>query len=179
MAFMDVKIGKKTYEEDASEEKKAKEMAKLTPGTTGEQGYRLVGVQAGLRYGMISAAIKVRGGLSTDAFIQEGITPFFADGEVADPASAWPAFSVPAVDESLVALDKLQAVVDAGYGGVMRAASVFMGREMKPGGKSCVRVIDLAHFTPSAGVDDNFAEGLRAFIAVLRQRRALQSPGQS
>eukprot|EP01062_Namystynia_karyoxenos_P062123 TRINITY_DN55051_c0_g1_i1.p2 TRINITY_DN55051_c0_g1~~TRINITY_DN55051_c0_g1_i1.p2 ORF type:complete len:433 (+),score=136.85 TRINITY_DN55051_c0_g1_i1:116-1414(+) len=170
-AFIDIKIGKKTFEDDAPPDKKEKEMQKNAPGTTGEIGYRLVGVRCGSTYELMPAQIKARGGLRQFAFIQEAVTPFFSDAEHSDPASFWPAFNCKAMDKVLQELRQLADIAAKGFGASLRAASIFMAREMKEDSEPRVRLIDFAHYSPCEDVDENFVEGLRAVINAFEERR--------
>eukprot|EP01065_Artemidia_motanka_P049265 TRINITY_DN8115_c0_g2_i2.p1 TRINITY_DN8115_c0_g2~~TRINITY_DN8115_c0_g2_i2.p1 ORF type:complete len:449 (+),score=142.91 TRINITY_DN8115_c0_g2_i2:69-1415(+) len=170
-AAMDVKIGVMTFPDGASEAKREKESRKNIPGTTGCSGFRLTGMVCGSEYSLLPPQVRARGGLTHDAFLREALTPFFADDDVADPASAWSVYNADAAEQVLVELDALVDAAAAGFGGVLRSSSVLLAREMRPGGRVVARLIDLVHFAPAEGADANFVDGLRAFREAVRERR--------
>ncbi|KAJ9464203.1 Inositol polyphosphate multikinase alpha [Diplonema papillatum] len=172
VASMDIKMGVKTWDESASPDKQQRERVKITPGTTAELGYRLVGMDAG-REVVKHYDVTARGGLTRAEFKELACLPFFRDTDEC-PAQVTTGRALGIVISKLT---ELLEIVEAGYGGVIRAASVFLGRELRPQGRVVVKLIDLAHFTPGDGIDDNLADGLRNLIAVLEEVRSESDAG--
>eukprot|EP01065_Artemidia_motanka_P023319 TRINITY_DN27855_c0_g1_i1.p1 TRINITY_DN27855_c0_g1~~TRINITY_DN27855_c0_g1_i1.p1 ORF type:complete len:293 (+),score=116.70 TRINITY_DN27855_c0_g1_i1:56-880(+) len=171
-AIMDIKIGRLTFEDDEDPDKIAKQLRKNPEGSTGALGFRLVGVSAG-QYRLLPFELRARcpegiGAQTPDEFIREGVMPLcYAGGDLPDAAAAKQSFSTAALREIIVELRRVLEVAEAGFGGQLRAASLFLARELKEGGRLRVRLIDLAHYSPASGVDENFTEGLRALVTCL------------
>ena len=133
VASLDIKMGLKTYDDDAKPEKQAKEAAKVVAGKCSSLGYRLVGMKAGA-HELSHPAIRERNDLTVEEFQKDGMTPFLwkrADSTEVD---------VRCLVEVTRYCELLLKILKQGYGGVLRAASLFIAREMKPKGKLVFKV---------------------------------------
>lgn len=178
-ATLDVKIGVKTWEDDADPEKIAKMMAQqeLLAKSTAKDGFRCCGIQAGHLH-LRAQDVRKRQGVAAEEFTDWLLSSFF---------STWPGYS--AMPEGLIGtcapdpspenqvdwnaarqvlqqLRVLFAAAQLGYGGDLRGSSVLFVREMRIGGSWCFKLIDLAHYSRREGgrPDDNFCSGLQNLL---------------
>ena len=82
-----------------------------------------------------------------------------------------------AATEILAKLKAISAAAEQGFGGTLRAASLLLTREMRPGGHWAVHLIDLAHYTETAEKrDDNFCDGLQNLVRTWEEWCAADPP---
>ncbi|CAK9055387.1 unnamed protein product [Durusdinium trenchii] len=146
-ATLDIKIGKKTWEDDASPAKVAKESKKFDEvysASSAMDGFRVAGMKAGALV-LQSENLKPRGSLKTDEFAAWLLPAFFASPPGFGPLPPDPS-AAPVPPESVeidvrtarAMLEQLQAIsvaAEAGFGGTLRAASLLFTREMRLGGR--------------------------------------------
>lgn len=173
MATLDIKIGKKTWEDDASPEKVAKEAKKFQEvyaESSAMDGFRVAGMKAGDLV-LNARNLKARCSLKTSEFGDWLLPAFFAsfpgftalpEGFGATPERRECEIDMAAAVEVLKELRALSTAAESGFGR-LRAASLLFTREMRPGGKCKVHLIDLAHYSPSSERDSNFCDGLKNF----------------
>jgi len=181
IATIDIKLGKKTWEDDAPPEKIARAQKKLEflKDSSARDGFRVVGMSAGdlkLNHDNLLA----RKSVLTEEFGAWLLPAFFAVAPGYDELPEGPAGSCQPDDQGctvdaagaravLEQLRCLLAAVEAGFGGVLRSSSVLVVREMRSGGKWVVRLIDLAHFVPCEGDarDSNLCDGLENLVETM------------
>ena len=181
-ATMDIKIGKKTWEDDASPAKVAKESKKFDEvysKSSAMDGFRVAGMKAGDLV-LKSSNLKARFSLKTEEFASWLLPAFFAcpPGFGQLPAGVGEKPDARGCDIDMLTaadvLEKVRAISEAaemGFGGTLRASSLLFTREMRLGGKCTVHLIDFAHFSPSNDLhmgdrDANFCDGLQNLIGV-------------
>ena len=180
-ATMDIKIGKKTWEDDASPAKVAKESKKFDEvysQSSAMDGFRVAGMKAGALV-LNSGNLKARFSLRTEEFGGWLLPAFLAGPPGFGPLPAGNAgLSKPdnqncdidrvAAVEMLQKIKAISAAAESGFNGTLRASSLLFTREMRLGGRWAIHLIDLAHYSqPSENVgirDDNFCDGLRNFV---------------
>ena len=170
-ATLDIKMGKKTWEDDASPEKVAKEAKKFEEvyaSSSAMDGFRVAGMKAGDLV-LNAKNLKARCSLKTHEFEAWLLPAFFAsfpgfsalpEGLGATPERRESEIDMAAALEVLKELRALRAAAESGFGR-LRAASLLFTREMRLGGKCKVRLIDLAHYSPCSERDSNFCDGLK------------------
>eukprot|EP00928_Gymnodinium_smaydae_P057750 TRINITY_DN40975_c0_g1_i1.p1 TRINITY_DN40975_c0_g1~~TRINITY_DN40975_c0_g1_i1.p1 ORF type:complete len:350 (+),score=73.23 TRINITY_DN40975_c0_g1_i1:88-1050(+) len=181
-ATLDIKLGRKTWEDNASEEKIRKESAKFQEvyaESSAKDGYRVAGMVAGgLR--LWNENLKARKSLLPEEFGAWLLPALFANGEgygplpkglagQCQPEARGSKIDLGSAAEVLQVLKAMSAVAELGFGGDIRASSVLITREMRMGGRWSVKLIDFAHYSPyktgSEGKrDDNFCDGLAALV---------------
>ena len=134
VASVDIKVGRKTWDDDAPEAKRLKESAKIVEGCCSDLGFRLVGLRAGASHALTHVQIRERKDLTREEFKAEGMLPFFRKTEGSDE------IDVRTLKRVLKKCADLLAIVEKGYGGTLRAASLFMAREMRPAGRMVFKV---------------------------------------
>lgn len=179
---LDIKIGKKTWEDDASAEKIAKETKKFNEiyaSSSAADGFRVAGFKSG-RLLLNAETLKARKSLQTHEFGDWLLPAFFAEGsglpsipkDVAEPAGLRDLSDEPfgldlaAAKEVLKRLKVFHAAAEMGFGGTLRAASLLFTRERRKGGKWNMYLIDLAHYKPCEedARDDNFCDGVKNLV---------------
>ena len=177
-ATLDIKIGKKTWEDDASPSKVAKESKKFDEvyaQSSAMDGFRVAGMKAG-DLALNSKNLKARFSLKTEEFASWLLPAFFASppgfgplpsGLGKQPENRSCEIDMVAAGGVLEILRDISAAAERGFGGTLRASSLLLTREMRLGGKCRVHLIDFAHFAPANGTfDGNFCHGLRNLIDV-------------
>jgi len=178
-ATLDIKIGKKTWDDHAKPEKIAKESKKFDEvysASSAAEGFRIAGMKAG-DLQLNAKNLKARFSLKTHEFGDWALPAFFANGQGSGPLPAGVAGSskpdtrgctvdMEAAKDVLKRLKVFQSAAEMGYRGTLRASSLLFTREMKEGGKFNMVLIDLAHYTPNPSLerDDNFCDGLANLI---------------
>ena len=160
-ATMDIKIGKKTWEDDASPAKVAKESKKFDEvysQSSAMDGFRVAGMKAG-ELVLNSSNLKARFSLLTEEFGSWLLPAFFACspgyGELPEGSGKCQPDPRGCEIDMLTAADVLEtlraicAAAEMGFGGTLRASSLLFTREMRMGGKCTVHLIDFAHYSPS------------------------------
>eukprot|EP00930_Biecheleria_cincta_P087517 TRINITY_DN7673_c1_g1_i1.p1 TRINITY_DN7673_c1_g1~~TRINITY_DN7673_c1_g1_i1.p1 ORF type:complete len:342 (-),score=77.99 TRINITY_DN7673_c1_g1_i1:99-998(-) len=179
---LDIKIGTKTWEDDAPAEKIAKETKKFNEiyaTSSAADGFRVAGFKSG-RLALNAENLKARKSLRTHEFGDWLLPAFFAEGsglptipkDLAEPAGLNGTSDEPfrpdlvAAKEVLKRLKVFQAAAEMGFGGTLRAASLLFTRERRRGGKWNMYLIDLAHYKPCAddARDDNFCDGIKNLV---------------
>lgn len=179
-ATMDIKIGKKTWEDDASPAKVAKESKKFDEvysQSSAMDGFRVAGMKAG-ELVLNSSNLKARFSLLTEEFGSWLLPAFFACspgyGKLPEGSGKCQPDPRGCEIDMLTAADVLEtlraicAAAEMGFGGTLRASSLLFTREMRMGGKCTVHLIDFAHYSPSINAsserDANFCDGLQNFL---------------
>lgn len=176
-ATLDIKIGKKTYDDNASEEKKKKEERKFNEiyaRSSAQNGYRVAGMKAGDLKLSSAENLKVRCGVNADEFPKWVMPAFFANGQgygplppgkagTCQPDSRECEVDVQAAREILGQLKAFAAAAELGCG-ALRASSLLFTREMRTGGRWKMVLIDLTHYTPGKDRDANFCDGVHSLV---------------
>lgn len=180
-ATLDIKIGKKTWEDDASPAKVAKESKKFDEvysQSSAMYGFRVAGMKAGDLV-LNSSNLKARFSLKPEEFGSWLLPAFFSSSPGFGPLPAGVGKQPDAPSDSdidmlaaadvLAVLHAISTAAEIGFGGTLRASSLLFTREMRLGGRCAVHLIDFAHFSPSNGNRDrdaNFCDGLQNLIGV-------------
>ena len=157
-ASCDIKMGRKTYSDSATDEKKAKEAKKVFPGKCSELGFRAVGLSC-LDHTIHHTDIVSRQDLTKKEFINLILKKLFSsstsfDGQLSDD-----------INYFISELQKILQIMKSGYGGILRASSLLLARQItSTSSRNIIKLIDFAHFTPTTEVDTNFVEGLEALL---------------
>ncbi|CAE7416523.1 IPK2b [Symbiodinium pilosum] len=177
-ATLDIKIGKKTWEDNAATakiEKESKKFDEIYSASSAMDGFRVAGMKAG-DLQLDSTNLKARFSLKTHEFGEWLLPAFLASAPGFGPLPKGPAgqcrpesrgceVDMQAATDILAQLKAISAAAEQGFGGTLRAASLLFTREMRVGGRWAVHLIDLAHYTESAEKrDDNFCDGLQNFV---------------
>jgi len=180
IAALDIKLGRKTWEDDAPAEKIAngeKKFDSIYKDSSVKDGFRVAGMSAG-DLKLNKENLQARKSVLTEEFGAWLLPAFFA---VAPGYGALPegptgssrpddkgcTVDTAAARATLEQLQRLAAAAESGFGGVLRSSSVLVAREMRSGGTLVVRLIDLAKFTPyeaSNVRDSNLCCGLKNLI---------------
>ena len=148
---LDIKIGLKTWEDDAPAEKISKETKKFNEiyaKSSAADGFRVAGFKSG-RLVLNAENLKARKSLQTHEFGDWLLPAFFAEGsgfptipkDLAEPAGLNDTSDEPfrpdlvAAKEVLKRLKVFQAAAEMGFGATLRAASLLFTRERRRGGK--------------------------------------------
>ncbi|KAJ2715626.1 hypothetical protein H4R19_001094 [Coemansia spiralis] len=173
--IMDVKIGRRIWDLDATEAKRAHMMELASRRTTGTIGVALCGMKLDGEPAVDRAWCR---GL-TDATLAEAFSRFFAPAE-ANVSAEHRAYIIGQfileVEELLAAVEKVEVrmyassllfVYDASRA---RSEQVLAGGSGQGGGLLDLRAIDFAHshWLPGQGRDDNYIDGLRSVLQILR-----------
>jgi len=178
-ATLDIKVGKKTWDDHAKPEKIEKESKKFDEVYTKSSamdGFRVAGMKAG-DLSLSSDNLKPRHSLLTSEFGEWLLPAFFADhpgygalpagmaGECRPVPGAGCAVDLASAREALGQLKALAAAAELGFGGTLRASSLLLTREMRTGGRWRIKLIDLMHYTLTGKArDDNFCDGLQQLV---------------
>jgi len=177
-ATLDIKLGKKTWDDHAKPEKIAKESKKFEEvysKSSAMDGFRVAGMKAGDLV-LNSKNLKERFSLKTSEFGEWLLPAFFATDPGCGPLpnglagqckpdSRGTTCDMQAAREVLGHLKVLRAAAELGFGGTIRASSLLFTREMRNGGLWSLKLIDLAHYTPTDEPDTNFCDGLDKLVA--------------
>ncbi|CAE7550287.1 ZFP36 [Symbiodinium natans] len=189
-ATLDIKIGKTTWEDQADPAKIAKESKKFEEvysASSAMDGFRVAGMKAG-ELVLNSTNLKARFSLKTHEFGEWLLPGFVASAPgfgplpegsagMCRPDSRGCELDMKAATEILAKLKAISAAAEQGFGGTLRAASLLLTREMRPGGHWAVHLIDLAHYTETAEKrDDNFCDGLQNLVRTWEEWCAADPP---
>eukprot|EP01060_Flectonema_neradi_P022700 TRINITY_DN30935_c0_g1_i1.p1 TRINITY_DN30935_c0_g1~~TRINITY_DN30935_c0_g1_i1.p1 ORF type:complete len:258 (+),score=33.26 TRINITY_DN30935_c0_g1_i1:49-822(+) len=164
-ATCDIKMGKKTYSDNASDEKKAKESKKIYPGKCSEIGFRAVGLSC-LEHSLHHTEIVERKDLTPTEFNDLVLRKFFSSSNTFDGSISCD------INYFISELEEILRIIKSGYGGILRASSILLARRLVPNSsQSVVKLIDFANFTPTEGIDTNLVEGLEALLSCFYQVR--------
>eukprot|EP00438_Fugacium_kawagutii_P006406 Skav224259 [mRNA] locus=scaffold2636:105790:106563:+ [translate_table: standard] len=176
-ATLDIKIGKKTWEDDASPAKVAKESKKFDEvysQSSAMDGFRVAGMKAGDLV-LNSSNLKARFSLKPEEFGSWLLPAFFSSspgfgplpaGVGQQPAPRDSDIDMLAAADVLGVLHAISTAAEIGFGGTLRASSLLFTREMRLGGRCAVHLIDFAHFSPNGDRDANFCDGLQNLLGV-------------
>jgi len=178
-ATIDIKIGRKTWDDNAPEEKRKKEEKKfkeIYAKSSAQDGYRVTGMKAGGLTLSSAENLKSRHGVNKEEFPKWVLPAFFANEHGYGPLPLGPAgtcepdprgcqvLDMQAAREILGQMKAFAAAAELGHGGAIRSSSLLFTREMRQGGRWKMVLIDLCHYTPEDGRDTNFCDGVQNLV---------------